>query len=140
MLPLAFTNPEPFLPISRLQCELLSRCNPYCQSLLCASLNVNSTHEGLSATEPCRQGGSLADKPLDAYKLRSLREKIGEVPQDMVLFNETVYYNIAYGRLDAAPEEVYAAAQQAAIHDQVKLSRFRAAPVVLGSRVYLGLT
>lgn len=37
----------------------------------------------------------------------------------MVLFNETIFYNIAYGRLDAAPEEVYAAAQQAAIHDQV---------------------
>lgn len=56
---------------------------------------------------------------MDAYTLGSLRAKIGEVPQDMVLFNETIFYNIAYGRLDAAPEEVYAAAQQAAIHDQV---------------------
>lgn len=37
----------------------------------------------------------------------------------MVLFNETIFYNIAYGRLDATEEEVYAAARQAAIHDQV---------------------
>ncbi|CAL8471750.1 g11292 [Coccomyxa elongata] len=61
----------------------------------------------------------LNGRSLDGYKLGSLRAKIGEVPQDMVLFNETIFYNIAYGRLDAAPEEVYAAAQQAAIHDQI---------------------
>ncbi|EIE21768.1 ATP-binding cassette transporter [Coccomyxa subellipsoidea C-169] len=61
----------------------------------------------------------LADRPLDAYRLASLRAKIGEVPQDMVLFNETIFYNIAYGRLDAPAEEVYAAARQAAIHDQI---------------------
>ncbi len=63
-----------------------------------------------------------ADRPLDAYRLASLRAKIGEVPQDMVLFNETIFYNIAYGRLDAPAEEVYAAARQAAIHDQVCLA------------------
>ena len=39
----------------------------------------------------------------------------------MVLFNDTIYYNIAYGRLGADREEVYSAAKQAAIHDQVRL-------------------
>ena len=54
-----------------------------------------------------------------ARSLRSLRARIGEVPQDMVLFNESIFYNIAYGKLGASREQVYAAARQAAIHDQV---------------------
>jgi ATP-binding cassette subfamily B protein len=49
----------------------------------------------------------------------SLREAIGIVPQDTVLFNDTVYYNIAYGRTDATIEEVEAAAKMARIHDFV---------------------
>lgn len=46
----------------------------------------------------------------------SLRREIGVVPQDSVLFNDTIYYNIAYGRPDASPAEVEEAAQLAAIH------------------------
>jgi ATP-binding cassette subfamily B protein len=49
----------------------------------------------------------------------SLRAAIGIVPQDTVLFNDTIYYNIAYGRPDAAHEEVIAAAQAAHIHEFV---------------------
>src|SRR5690348_17047587 len=49
----------------------------------------------------------------------SLRAAIGIVPQDTVLFNDTVYYNIAYGRTDATPDEVHAAARAAHIHDFV---------------------
>jgi ATP-binding cassette subfamily B protein len=47
----------------------------------------------------------------------SLRAAIGIVPQDTVLFNDTVYYNIAYGRPAATREEVEAAAKLARIHD-----------------------
>ncbi len=47
----------------------------------------------------------------------SLHGQIGVVPQDTVLFNDTVYYNIAYGRPDAGREEVEAAARAAKIHD-----------------------
>lgn len=47
----------------------------------------------------------------------SLRRAIGIVPQDTVLFNDTVEYNIAYGRPDASRAEVEAAAQAARIHD-----------------------
>jgi ATP-binding cassette, subfamily B, heavy metal transporter len=46
----------------------------------------------------------------------SLRSAIGIVPQDTVLFNDTIYYNIRYGRPDATREEVIAAAQAAHIH------------------------
>ena len=42
---------------------------------------------------------------------------IGVVPQDTVLFNDTIYYNIAYGRPDASREEVEHAARLARIHD-----------------------
>ena len=51
--------------------------------------------------------------------------------QDMVLFNDTIYYNILYGRLGATPEDVFAAARQAAVHDQVRLGRAAAAPTFL---------
>ena len=47
----------------------------------------------------------------------SLREAIGIVPQDTVLFNDTIYYNIAYGRPGATPAEVERAARLARIHD-----------------------
>jgi ATP-binding cassette subfamily B protein len=47
----------------------------------------------------------------------SLRRAIGVVPQDTVLFNDTIYYNIAYGRPGAAPDEVERAARLARIHD-----------------------
>lgn len=49
--------------------------------------------------------------------LNSLREQVGIVPQETVLFNGTVYDNILYGRLDATPEEVEAAAKAANAHD-----------------------
>ncbi|MBP2314174.1 ABCB family ABC transporter ATP-binding protein/permease [Azospirillum soli] len=49
----------------------------------------------------------------------SLRASIGIVPQDTVLFNDTVYYNIAYGRPGASPVEVEQAAKLAHIHDFV---------------------
>jgi ATP-binding cassette, subfamily B, heavy metal transporter len=47
----------------------------------------------------------------------SLRRSIGIVPQDTVLFNDTVEYNIAYGRAGASHEEVVAAARAAHIHE-----------------------
>ena len=59
---------------------------------------------------------------LDGQDLRevtqsSLRRQIGIVPQDTVLFNDTVAYNIAYGRAGASQDEVVAAARAARIHD-----------------------
>jgi len=47
----------------------------------------------------------------------SLRAAIGMVPQDTVLFNDTIYYNIAYGRPGATPSEIEEAARLASIHD-----------------------
>ncbi len=52
-----------------------------------------------------------------SVKQQALRGAIGIVPQDTVLFNDTVYYNIAYGRPDASPGEIEEAAKLASIHE-----------------------
>ncbi|HEY8331177.1 MAG TPA: ABC transporter ATP-binding protein/permease [Pseudomonas sp.] len=62
---------------------------------------------------------------IDGHDLRqltqaSLRGAIAIVPQDTVLFNDSIYYNILYGRPDASREEVEAAARAAHIHDFVQ--------------------
>jgi ATP-binding cassette subfamily B (MDR/TAP) protein 6 len=50
----------------------------------------------------------------------SLRKQIGVVPQDSVLFNDSIYYNINYGRISATKEEVESAAKAAQIHDKIQ--------------------
>ena len=49
----------------------------------------------------------------------SLREKIGVVPQDTVLFNDTIGYNIAYGKADASVDDIIKAAKAAQIYNFV---------------------
>ena len=63
--------------------------------------------------------GSITIDGQDIRKvtLNSLREQVGIVPQETVLFNGSVYDNILYGRLDATREEVEAAAKAANAHD-----------------------
>jgi ATP-binding cassette subfamily B protein len=55
------------------------------------------------------------DQDIRNITQKSLRATIGIVPQDTVLFNESIYYNIAYGRPDASCEEVFEAAKSAHI-------------------------
>ncbi|MBQ5961624.1 ABC transporter ATP-binding protein/permease [Massilia sp. ZL223] len=67
-------------------------------------------------------GGSIR---IDGQDLRevtqqSLRAAIGIVPQDTVLFNDTIEYNIAYGRPGASHEDIVAAARAASIHDFIE--------------------
>ena len=50
----------------------------------------------------------------------SLHEAVGVVPQDTVLFNDTIYYNIAYGRANATWAQIEQAAKAAQIHDFVQ--------------------
>ncbi|GAA4050390.1 ABCB family ABC transporter ATP-binding protein/permease [Parerythrobacter jejuensis] len=63
------------------------------------------------------QGGRILIAGQDIARVRqdSLREQIGIVPQDSVLFNDTLGYNIAYGRDGASDEDVLQAAEDAAI-------------------------
>ena len=66
-------------------------------------------------------GGTVSIDGQDVRRVTqsSLRAAIGIVPQDTVLFNDTIYYNVAYGRPDASPAEVEEAARLARIHDFV---------------------
>jgi len=60
---------------------------------------------------------SIAGQDIKHVTQASVRQAIGIVPQDTVLFNDTVEYNIAYGRPGASREEVEGAARAAHIHD-----------------------
>ena len=64
-------------------------------------------------------GGSLTIDGQDVRDVtqQSLHEAIGVVPQDTVLFNDTLLYNIAYGRPEASQTEIEAAARAAEIHE-----------------------
>jgi ATP-binding cassette subfamily B protein len=63
---------------------------------------------------------SINGQDIRGVTQNSLRAAIGIVPQDTVLFNDTIYYNIAYGRPNASREEVIVAAQTAHIHDFIE--------------------
>jgi ATP-binding cassette subfamily B protein len=66
------------------------------------------------------EGAVLVDgNDLRDYTQESLRAAIGVVPQDTVLFNDTIRYNIAYGRPDATQDEIEHAARVAQVHDFV---------------------
>ncbi|NOR43845.1 MAG: ATP-binding cassette domain-containing protein [Gammaproteobacteria bacterium] len=60
---------------------------------------------------------SIDDQNINSVTQRSLRDNIGIVPQDTVLFNDTIEHNIRYANLDASDEEIKRAAQHANIHD-----------------------
>ena len=62
---------------------------------------------------------AIDGQDIRAITQSSLRRAIGIVPQDTVLFNDTIYYNIAYGRPDGSPSEIEHAARMARLHDFV---------------------
>ena len=71
--------------------------------------------------EPKEGGIYINNNNINKISQESLREIIGVVPQDTVLFNDTIYYNIAYGRTGATKKEVVSAAKNADIHDFISI-------------------
>ncbi|ORZ30056.1 hypothetical protein BCR44DRAFT_1446558 [Catenaria anguillulae PL171] len=67
------------------------------------------------------QAGRITVDGIDirSMRQRDLRSLIGVVPQDTVLFNDTIQYNVRYGRTSATDQEVEAAARAAQIHDRI---------------------
>ena len=65
--------------------------------------------------------GSIAVDGLDIRDIRteSLRDKIGVVPQDTILFNDTLIYNLRYSRPDATDEDIMEACKRASIHSKI---------------------
>ena len=66
--------------------------------------------------------GSITINNIDLKNLnqKSFREKIGVVPQDTVLFNDTIYYNISYGNPAASKDDIFKAAKVAGIHNFIE--------------------
>jgi len=62
---------------------------------------------------------NLGGHPIDAVSLDSLRKSISVVPQDSVLFHDTIRHNIGYGDLSAKEEDVIKAAELAELHDSI---------------------
>jgi ABC-type transport system involved in Fe-S cluster assembly fused permease/ATPase subunit len=71
-------------------------------------------------TPEARGGISINGRDIRCIRQSSLRAAIGIVPQDTVLFNDTIYYNIQYGRPDASREDVIAAARAAHLHEFIE--------------------
>lgn len=59
----------------------------------------------------------IDDQEIRDVKQRSLQKMIGVIPQDTVLFNDSILYNIAYGNPDATQEDIIEAAKSARIHE-----------------------
>lgn len=76
---------------------------------------------------------TIDDQNIQDVNLESLRKTIGVVPQDTVLFNDSLFYNIAYGRPSASVEEIEQAAKFAEIHDTI-LSMPAGYDTVVGER------
>jgi ABC-type multidrug transport system fused ATPase/permease subunit len=65
--------------------------------------------------DPKAGGVLIGGRDVRKHTQQSVRKLIGIVPQDTVLFNDTIAYNIRYGRMDATQEEIEAAAESAQI-------------------------
>lgn len=62
----------------------------------------------------------IGDQDIKDVSLDSVRRTIGVVPQDSVLFHNTIYYNVAYGRLSASREEVMASIKLADLQSAIE--------------------
>ncbi|CAJ1058047.1 ATP-binding cassette sub-family B member 7%2C mitochondrial [Xyrichtys novacula] len=69
--------------------------------------------------EPQRGNIYIAGQNIRDVSLDSLRKSLGVVPQDAVLFHNTIFYNLQYGNINATPDEVYQVARLAGIHDAI---------------------
>ncbi|XP_042182110.1 iron-sulfur clusters transporter ABCB7, mitochondrial-like [Oncorhynchus tshawytscha] len=69
--------------------------------------------------EPQKGNIYIAGQNIRDVGLDSLRRAVGVVPQDAVLFHNTIFYNLQYGNINATAEEVYQVARLAGIHDAI---------------------
>lgn len=69
--------------------------------------------------EPQQGNIYIAGQNIREVSLDSLRKSLGVVPQDAVLFHNTIFYNLQYGNIQATAEEVYQVARLAGLHDAI---------------------
>ena len=61
----------------------------------------------------------IDDSSVKNYTIKSVRSHFGVVPQDTMLFNDTLMYNLLYARPDATLDEIHSACMAASIHDKI---------------------
>jgi ATP-binding cassette, subfamily B (MDR/TAP), member 7 len=71
--------------------------------------------------EPKSGSITIDGQRIDQVDLESVRDTVGILPQDTILFNQTLFENIKYGNQNAADEEVYRAADMAHLNETIKL-------------------
>ncbi|XP_037315747.1 iron-sulfur clusters transporter ABCB7, mitochondrial [Pungitius pungitius] len=69
--------------------------------------------------EPQQGNIYIAGQNIRDISLDSLRKSLGVIPQDAVLFHNTIFYNLQYGNINATPEQVHQVARLAGIHDAI---------------------
>lgn len=69
--------------------------------------------------EPQQGNIYIAGQNIRDISLDSLRKSLGVIPQDAVLFHNTIFYNLQYGNINATPEQVYQVARLAGLHDAI---------------------
>ncbi|XP_067853289.1 iron-sulfur clusters transporter ABCB7, mitochondrial [Heptranchias perlo] len=69
--------------------------------------------------EPQKGSIYVAGQNIKDISLESLRKTIGVVPQDAVLFHNTIFYNLRYGNINATEEEIYNVARLAGLHNSI---------------------
>uniref|UniRef100_A0AAY4DH13 Iron-sulfur clusters transporter ABCB7, mitochondrial n=1 Tax=Denticeps clupeoides TaxID=299321 RepID=A0AAY4DH13_9TELE len=69
--------------------------------------------------EPQRGSIYVGGQNIRDVSLETLRKAVGVVPQDAVLFHNTIFYNLQYGNINATPEDVHHVAKLAGIHDAI---------------------
>ncbi|XP_072294673.1 iron-sulfur clusters transporter ABCB7, mitochondrial [Eucyclogobius newberryi] len=69
--------------------------------------------------EPQQGNIYIAGQNIREVSLDSLRKALGVIPQDAVLFHNTIFYNLQYGNMNATTEDVYQVARLAGLHDAI---------------------
>ena len=98
-------------------CRSTSRRAPLCRRRAFGRRQIDAQPDPLPLLRYRRGSVTIDRQDIRRVTQDSLRRAIGIVPQDTVLFNDTIGYNIAYGRIGASQAEIEAAARGAAIHD-----------------------
>nr|CAG4643794.1 EOG090X02PU [Lepidurus arcticus] len=70
--------------------------------------------------DPDNGSVSIGGRDVRSLDIDSVRQHISVVPQDTTLFNNTIYYNLAYGNMQKTTEEVFAAAKMAGLDDNIR--------------------
>lgn len=98
---------------------IIAYCGAFAETLALSiyGMSWSAPHTVFSFAPP--RSIKIAGQDIEKVSQTSLRRAVGVVPQDTVLFNDTIGYNIAYGDLNAAAEEVAAVARKAQLDASV---------------------